>query len=558
MFSSTAASGASATNPLVDVRVLRGALAPIVAIAASALAGTPSAARAAQAASPPPSIGAAARPNIVILRTDDQDLASMNERRPSGELIMKNVSELLTRRGVSFSNSFVTCSLCCPSRASFLTGLYVHNHGVTQNAWPEGGYYKLDHSNTLPIWMQKAGYCTCHIGKYLNDYGWKGGEDLGPVPDPTVPRGATKEIPPGWSHWFTTFWFAYHDYYVNDDGTIVHFGDGPADYHTDVMARKAVDFIAHPPAPGPFFLVVDFLAPHNAGVWRFDDMGGEHSGPTEANHDPHYPEPASRDNGVLDRFVRKPPPSFDVAKSSDRPYRSRMLLPTMSKEQLAETDARYRKRLESLIAVDDAVKAICDALEAAGRSKETYIFFVSDNGYLQGEHRLINTKLWAYEESIRVPLVVRGPGIPQGQVVDRLVTNLDYTPTIVELAHATAGLEPDGRSLVPLLSAPATAAAQDPSSPPVVPWRTDFLIEGTPLHFFGLRTEGYTYVEYHTPDGHDVDEIELYTLKADSVCPVADPFEMKNQAHNPGYAELVKKLSARLAELRGCRGAECR
>src|SRR5262249_42549006 len=154
--------------------------------------------------------------------------------------------------------------LCCPSRASFLTGLYAHNHGVTQNAWPQGGYYKLDHSNTLPIWMQKAGYCTCHIGKYLNDYGWKGGIGLGPATDPSVPRGATKEIPPGWSRWFSSFSFAYNNYYVNDDGTIAHFGGEPADYYTDVMARKAVDFIAHPPAPGPFFLLVDFLAPHNS------------------------------------------------------------------------------------------------------------------------------------------------------------------------------------------------------------------------------------------------------------------------------------------------------
>lgn len=536
----------------------RRTLAPVLAafvLAATALA-APRAPQAAVSAAPAvPTVSAGdPRPNIVFLRTDDQDLASMNERFPHGELVMQNVHELLAKQGTSFSNSFVTCSLCAPSRASFLTGLYAHHHGVTHNVLPEGGYYKLDHSNTLPIWLQNAGYVTAHFGKYINQYGQRPGGE--PASDPAVPRGATREIPPGWTRWFTSFWFAYDNYYVNDDGAIVRFGDDPEDYHTDLMARKAVEFIAHPPAPGPFFLVVDFIAPHNALDWRFDEPGHDHPGEAEESDDNHYPVPAPRDDDALARFVRQLPPSFNEEDVSRKPLRIRRSIPKMSPERIAQTELRYRKRLESLIAVDDAVKSICDALQAADRWKDTWVFFVSDNGYLQGEHRITNLKLWAYEESIRVPLLVRGPGVAAGEVVDRLVTNLDYTPTIVELARATPGFELEGRSLLPLLAKPATGDAA--AAKPKIDWRSDFLVEAPILHFAGLRTPGCAYVEYDWNDDGVVDERELYVLEPDSIRPASDPFELDNRAQDKAYAGLIQKLSARVAELKNCRGAGCR
>jgi arylsulfatase A-like enzyme len=520
-------------------------------VAAIAMNAIVSASRGQEAGAPT----AIVRPNMVFLRTDDQDLASMNERHPFGELVMQNVHDLLVRQGTSFSNSFVTCSLCAPSRATFLTGLYAHNHGVTHNVLPEGGYYRLDHSNTLPVWLQKAGYVTAHIGKYINQYGQKPGVD--PKTDPEVPRGATREIPPGWTRWFTSFWFSYKNYYINDDGSIVHYGDDPEDYFTDVMARKAVEFITHPPASGPFFLMVDFIAPHNSGEWRFDDPERDREGASEEDDAPHLPVPAPRDDGALDRFVRQLPPSFNEADVSGKPLRIRKNMPLLTREKIAQTETRYRKRLESLIAVDDAVKSICDALQAADRWNDTYVFFVSDNGFLQGEHRITNLKLWAYEESIRVPLVIRGPNVPAGQVVDRLVTNLDYTPTIVELAHATPGFELEGRSLLPLLAKPPEDAKKAAAKPEIA-WRTDFLIEAPILRLTGLRTESYTYVEYDLDAFDIIAERELYVLKPDSIRSAGDPFELDNQSHNKAYAGLIRKLSDRVAELKDGRGAELR
>jgi arylsulfatase A-like enzyme len=303
--------------------------------------------------------------------------------------------------------------------------------------------------------------------------------------------------------------------------------------------------------------VVDFIAPHNSLAWRFDQPGHDHPGEAEESDDDHFPVPAPRDDDALARFVRQLPPSFDEDDVSGKPLRIRRGTPKLSPEKIAQTELRYRKRLESLIAVDDAVKSICDALQAGDRWNNTWVFFVSDNGYLQGEHRITNLKLWAYEESIRVPLVIRGPGVPAGAVVDRLVTNLDYTPTIVELARATPGFELEGRSLLPLLARAATgeAASAEKSK---VDWRSDFLVEAPILHFAGLRTESYAYVEYDWNDDGVVDERELYVLAPDAIRPASDPFELDNRAHDKAYAGLIGKLSARVAELKHCRGAGCR
>lgn len=489
------------------------------------------------------------RPNVVFIRTDDQDLASMRETRPSGELVMKSVDQLLVQRGTSFSNSFVSCSLCCPSRATFLTGQYAHNHGVVQNVWPEGGYYKLDHSNTLPIWLQQAGYFTGHVGKYLNDYGQKG-RKAADIANATsalnAPTGTTTAVPPGWSQWFTSFWTSYDDYYVNDNGRIVHFGNDPKDYYTDVMVDNAVDFILHAPATAPWFLVVDFIAPHDGSDWPFDASDPPKSGEPLVRDEGGYPRPAPRHDGLLDQHARTLPPSFNEPDVSDKPWKIRNHAPLLSAEQIAEIDRRYRKRLESLLAVDEGVARICKALDESGRAQETYVFFTSDNGYMQGEHRLTDVKLHPYEESIRVPLIVRGPGVPAGVVVDKLVVNVDCTPTIVEIAQAKAGIEPEGRSLLPLIARPDSE------------WRTDLLLECPIFHFRGVRTETYAYVEYDYNEDGVVDDVELYNLKRDEFHPTPDPFELENRAREKCYASLMATLSARLAKLKNGSGAACR
>ena len=171
-----------------------------------------------QAQTPP-----AFRPNVVMIMTDDQTVESMR--------VMPNVKALLADQGVTFDNSFVSYSLCCPSRATYLTGQYAHNHGVMGNAAPNGGYYKLDSTNTLPVWLQRGGYQTMHIGKYLNGYGTRNAD----------------EVPPGWGLWYgsvdpTTYRF--YNYTLNENGRTVNYGTGTANYQTDVYAQKAVNLIA--------------------------------------------------------------------------------------------------------------------------------------------------------------------------------------------------------------------------------------------------------------------------------------------------------------------------
>ena len=177
----------------------------------------------------------ATRPNVVVLETDDQTVESMR--------VMPNVKTLIADQGVTFDNSFVSYSLCCPSRSTFLTGQYAHNHGVWGNTAPNGGYYKLDSTNTLPVWLQRAGYQTILLGKYLNQYGTKN------------PR----EIPPGWGQWYGTpdpSTYRYLNYTINENGNLVQFGNAAADYKTDVESRLAVDLISRQATdPRPFFMM---------------------------------------------------------------------------------------------------------------------------------------------------------------------------------------------------------------------------------------------------------------------------------------------------------------
>src|SRR5439155_6954337 len=223
-------------------------------------------------------------PNVVVIMTDDQDVASMR--------VIPNVQRLIAAQGVTFVNSFVNLSLCCPSRATFLTGQYAHNHGVLSNALPAGGYQKLDHSHTLPVWLQRAGYATVHIGKYLNSYGLNMDQ---------------RTIPPGWSEWYGALdpsTYNYLDFSLNENGKIVHYGRNPTTYQTDVYTQKALDIIKRrAPSSQPFFLWVAYLAPHN--------IPG--------------PVPAPRHAG---RFKNEPlptPPSFNEQDVSDKPAAIRKL-----------------------------------------------------------------------------------------------------------------------------------------------------------------------------------------------------------------------------------------
>ena len=449
----------------------------------------------------PPSAGAqtgAARPNVVVVMTDDQTAESMR--------VMRNVRDLLIERGTSFTNAYATFPLCCPSRATYLTGQYAHNHGVLANTPPRGGYERFDDSQALPVLLRRSGYVTGHVGKYLNGYG-KAGE-------------SARHVPRGWHEWLapvkeTTF--AAYDYTLNENARLKRYGDSASDYKTDVFVDEAVRFIGRRAADRrPFFLSLAPTVPHIDG-----------SLPAEARRNP---IPAPRHRGAFRDEPLPTPPSFDEADVSDKPefVRSEGRLDS---ETVAAVTRRYRSELESLLAVDDAVGAIVRKLATEDVLDHTLIVFTSDNGYFHGQHRIYEGKDRAYEEAARVPLVVRGPGFPAGVEREQLAGNIDLAPTILDVADARAGPAMDGRSLVPL----AASSSQGT--------RRDLVLEGST--FRALRTPEYLYARQSTG------EEELYDL-------ARDPFELDSQHASPTYGAVRDRLRARLRALKNCSGMACR
>jgi N-acetylglucosamine-6-sulfatase len=441
----------------------------------------------------------ALRPNIVVLETDDQTVESLR--------VMPNVRTLLAEQGVTFDNSFVSYSLCCPSRATFLTGQYAHNHGVWSNTAPNGGYYKLDSTNTLPVWLQRAGYQTIHLGKYLNGYGTR----------------SKTEIPPGWGEWYGTpdpSTYRYLGYTINENGKLVTYGNTAANYKTDIEAQKAVDIIGRQALdPRPFFLWVAFLAPHSGGPRDPDDPSGQST-----------PSPAPRHRNYFATQALPAPASFNEADVSDKPAGIRNR-PLMTPAKIAAVHENYQQRLESLLAVDEAVGQIVNRLAAIGELDKTYILFTSDNGFFHGEHRVPAGKVLLYEPSIRVPLIVRGPKIPAGQHRSQFVANIDLAPTIVAATGAQPGRMMDGRSLLPFARDRLFHSGRD-------------LLLETPT-YAAIRTPNWLYAEYATG------ERELYNL-------AHDRHELTSLHADLRYARTQADLARRLARLRACAGPVCR
>jgi arylsulfatase A-like enzyme len=434
---------------------------------------------------------------------------------------MKNVKRLIGAQGTTFDSSFVSFSLCCPSRSTFLTGQYAHNHGVTANTPPEGGYYNLDHSNTLAVWLQRSGYYTALVGKYLNEYGKKN------------PR----EIPPGWSEWFATVdptTYDYLSYDVNENGTVKTHGGAKIEYMTDVLGQRAVDVIRRRArSKQPFFLWLTFTAPHYGLPRDRDDLPLALPGSQPWPASP-YPPRRYRDRF---RSVALPKtPAFDEADVSDKPAFIRQLPRFPEHSQLAIREA-YDQQLESLLAVDEAVGRVMKALSKAHALGRTVVVFTSDNGYLNGEHRVPAGKIYAYEPSIRVPLMIRGPGIPRGRHRRQIVANIDLAPTIVALTGARPGRVMDGSSLLPVI--------RDPNRGTDRALLLERGPEGLGPLFTGIRTPRFKYVDY--ADGEE----ELYDLSV-------DPAELTNLAADPAEQQVKAELRRRLELLRHCSGLACR
>jgi N-acetylglucosamine-6-sulfatase len=430
--------------------------------------------------------GAPPKPNILVIFTDDMRADQLQ--------YMPLTMAMLANQGVRFEQGFVASPLCGPNRASLLGGQYVHRHNVPCN---DQAASLFDDTQTIGTWLQAAGYRTGYFGKWLNG-----------VNSTEIARWPYRA--PGWTDWRVSVdpQHTYYNYQVIENGTIVRYGSTQADYKTTVIGHRAREFIAKTPANRPFLAVVAFNAPHA----------------------PHTPETLA-DQRIGSQAPFPLSPAFNEADVFDKPPYIRVLPPLSSTEQTAVKN-RWKKQVATLQSADRQIEAIRWDLERTGRLDETIVIFTSDNGLLMGEHRLEEKKSCVYNPCVRVPMVVRMPGIAPRVDTTHLVSTLDIPATITALAGVTPPYPLPGSNLVPLL--------QNPMSP----WRTDLLIEllqedaGRPP-FAAVRSRTEMYAEYL--DGSRFREYYNLTL---------DPFQLVNRASDPLMKTRVQALATRLAQLR--------
>ncbi|HLB21176.1 MAG TPA: sulfatase [Solirubrobacteraceae bacterium] len=448
-----------------------------------------------------------ARPNIVFVLTDD---LSWNLVRYMPHVVQ------MQRRGETFENYFVSDSLCCPSRASILTGRFPHDTRVYDNSPPEGGYRvfheRSEEAQTFALALQRSGYRTALMGKYLNGY----------KPDARE-GGLRRYVPPGWSEWDVAGdGYPEYGYRMNSDGRVRAYGYSAADYLTDALARKGLSFIDRSTARRrPFLLELATFAPHAPYT------------------------PARRDAAVLSGLRAPRTPAFNAIGSDEPAWLASF--PPLGPSQVAVIDAKFRRRAQAVQAVDRMIGQIEARLVADGVARDTYIVLSSDNGLHMGEHRLRPGKLTAFDTDIRVPLIVTGPRVPAARTIGQMTENVDLCPSFEELAGAPVPASVDGHGLAALLH-----GAKAPR------WRREILVEhhgrvydhgdpdlplrgsGNPPSYEALRARHSLYVEY------DTGEREYYDLRR-------DPFELHNLAAQLSPA-LAGRLHRSLARIERCHG----
>lgn len=439
------------------------------------------------------------RPNIVLITTDDQRVEDLRW--------MPHTRRLLGGPGIEFTDALSPHPLCCPARAHLLTGQYGQNNGVHHNSGRHGGYGALRQpGNTVATWLSDAGYRTGMVGKFIHGY-----------------AGRRIRQEPGWTHWSPMIKriYAYR-------GT-TFFNDGRPRRHArhvdDVVVDQAQDYIREFARDDrPFFVWASHLAPHLAGT----------SGWGQRN-----PRPAPRHKGTLagERNPSADKPSFGVSEAA-------VGYSQVDADDTRRVQRKHVARIEALQAVDEGVRDIVKTLRRTRELRRTYIFFASDNGYLMGEHGLVDKNV-VYAEALAVPLLVRAPR----SVVDSKrsyrrssvpVTLVDLPATFVDLAGARAGRTLDGTSFAPLLHGRGMR------------WRDTQLVQtgnrelktrGWEVR--GVRTSRWTYGRNLSTGAE-----QLYDREA-------DPYEMDNLAADPEHTAVLRELRRRTRVLSRCAGAEC-
>ena len=417
-------------------------------------------------------------PNILLVITDDQRATASMQALPT-------VRKLFGRGGRTYTNAFATTPLCCPSRASIVSGKYAHNHGVHTNDDGMG----LNQRATVQRYLQDAGYRTGVVGKYLNRWDRR-----------VEPGGFDKH-----ALWLRGI-YRHSSFLFN--GTVRR----PEGYTTTLMTGFAQRFLRgfERNDDDPWFLWLGPNAPHSPYAAEYAYKGAKTKG-WDGN-------PATRDTDVSDE------PEF-IRRSQDTQEHARQI---------------RRKQLRTLYSADDQVEQVFELLEELGEEEDTLAIFMSDNGFLWGEHGIVG-KRYAYTQSIQIPLMIRWPGeIEPGSVDDRLVANLDLAPTLLDAAGVETTRAFDGRSLFAEGARRRLLIEQWADEETYVPTLAS------------LRTDDYQYVEYYTPRGRRIVGRAYYDL-------AADPWQRRNLLgdDDPANDPNVAALSRRLGADRDCDGASC-
>ncbi len=427
---------------------------------------------------------------------------------------MPHVLHLLADQGVTFQQMLSPYPLCCPARAELLSGQYSHNNGVRGNAWPRGGYYKLDNTNTLPVWLHDAGYETAFMGKYLNEYGER--DQL--------------ETPPGWDNWDGLVGNVY-DYSSATTNQLGQLTSHPGVYQTNLFDARTSDLIdQYASSDRPFFLWTSYVTPHIECSYA-DKLPGVQSCW-------HPPPPAYGDQGTFNNLVLPDNPAVNEADMSDK-GRYMQALPLLSPDRVVGLHNARISRIEALQSVDRAIVSLVHELKATDQYDDTYLLFTSDNGLQLGEHRWVD-KILGYEGSLRVPLIISGPGIPKGQVRHQTVTMVDLAATITDATGATPGRLFDGKSLLPLARGDVPDGRD--RVVPIEAGPKDAAVNG--WLYRGVRTDRYTLLVWRNGD------VELYDRQR-------DPYEVDSVAGHPSYAGVQARLERQLHALERCKGAAC-
>lgn len=420
--------------------------------------------------------------NVIVILTDDQPYDSIPNPIPIMPFLQGRALDP-EDHWVVFDHAFVNTPLCCPSRATMLTGRYAHHTGVEDNEDAQ----LLDESSTLATWLHDAGYQTGLVGKYLNLY----------------PFGGPGYVPPGWDRWTARrqgpVTSLYYDYTLIEQTRAVHYGHAENDYSTDVLADKATEFIRQAPSDRPFFLWFAPTAPHPP--WTA----------------------APRDVGAFAQIPLPVSPAFGEADVGDKPRWVRAL-PEPDAAESAVIRADHRRSYAALLAVDDAIRRIIAAVRARGDLDDTVVIFTTDNGIAFGEHRWVR-KSCAYDVCVRVPLMIRVPGV-EHRIEPAIVSAVDLAPTIAEFAGATPSSTVDGVSLASLV----TTGNREGLSREVY---AEFVGDDTIPPWWEIRTRRFAYVELGTG------ERELYSLRD-------DPAELVNVAEAPAFGGEIARLAATL------------